>query len=922
VKPGAIEKVKHVIAAQKWLMFPLILFALSIALQARGTYETLNGWIVDFRMERVQVPASGEIAVIAIDPDSLKDIGTWPWPRSIHAEILDRLIDLGAGVVFFDVDFAFPSSAAGDQAFADALERAGGATLLATFAQRGLDGNILYNQPHTPFYQRSWPAVVTVTPNDNGHIRQYPTGALIDGQFVPSAGVQLAGSYADNTQGFTVNFGISPDAIPVFSAIDLLNGKLIGSEIAGRSILIGAAAAELGDHFAVPLHKVVPGVMIHAIAAETLLQDVAISQLPAVWLLPPMFILLCSLHFVGRHNAWRLVSLAFLSSIGVEFVAILSFASSFTSWPTAMIHPALIILAIGRLAKSVDLSRILLRRQEVEMENSERLRRHIFQNSSDGFLAINRNGDIVFQSDVAKSLLGSGALPNDVLSTAMRVMDQAGVNPRLDHLEVKNPAGTTSLELHTNASEIQSLDSRLNLVSEPLALITLRDVTDLKQKQRQIEYLSRHDDRTSALRRHSFCEAIEYRKERDRNFAVVAIALRRLTAINATFGRDIGDQVMAEAVRRLLDESMGLGEVARLEGNVLGVVVPKMASDRSAQREWHRIRNVLIQPYLLAGSQIQIGLSIGYLISDPAQDWDGEAHLSRAQDALAKSIETSNNTPIAYDSADSERRDRSRRLEHALNQALEREEFHLLYQPQYCLSEQSLIGAEALIRWESAEFGNVSPFEFIPIAESSGFITELGQFVLECSIESAAALPAHLTMSPNVSVFQLLSADFPTQVATLLRRHGLSPDRLCLELTESEFLSPNSEAVQRMHDLRSLGVSWALDDFGTGYSSLSYLKELPFDKIKLDRSFLKDVLDDQKAQIALRSIVQLVQGYGKTLLCEGAETKKEIDLLSQFGCDSVQGYYFGRPEPFDELERRAISGIGIVNWNNRIEKIG
>ncbi len=917
-----IDQSKYSLAARKWFIFPLILLALTVALQARGSYELLNNWLLDFRMERTPVPSSGEIAVIAIDPQSLQEIGKWPWPRSIHADILDRLVDLGAGTVFFDVDFAFPSSEVGDKVFAEALDRAGGATLLATFSQLGLDGSIVFNQPHAPFYERSWPAAVTVIPNENGQIRHYPTGATIEGEYVPSAGVQLAGSYANSTDGFIVNFGISPDTIPIFSASDLLDGKLTNAEVAGRSFLIGAAAAELGDHFAVPLHKVVPGVLIHALAAETLLQDATIFLVPAIWLLPPMFVLLCALYFVGQLSAWRLVSLAILSGFGVELVAILTFWSSYSSLPTAMVHPALIMLAIGRLARSVDLSWVLIERQEVQMENSERLRQHIFQHSSDGFLAINGQGKIVFQSDVAKSLLGSSKVPIGVLKTAEEIINQVNSQPSLTHLQIDGPAETKSLELHGNASELHSLDDSLNLASEPLALITLRDVTELKKKQRQIEYLSRHDDRTSALRRHSFCEAIENRKELEGEFGIVAIALRRLTAINATLGRCIGDQIIAEAVRRLLDASMGLGDVARLEGNVLGVIVPKLPSNKSLQDECQSIRKILTQPYLVAGSQIQIELSIGYLSSDPTQDWTGEDYLSRAQDALANSRETSAYISSAYDDADSERRDRSRHLEHALNQAIERDEFHLLYQPQYRLSDQSLIGAEALVRWESGEFGAVSPVEFIPIAESSGFITELGQFVLQRSIESAVTLPEHLVISPNVSAFQLLSADFPDQVLSLLTHHGLAPERLCLELTESEFLSPESEAVERMRLLRSQGVIWALDDFGAGYSSLSYLKDLPFDKIKLDRAFLKDIFDDPEAQIALRSLVQLVQGYGKTLLCEGAETKKEVDLLAQFGCDSVQGYYFGRPAPLEELQHRAVSEFAVGTSISSIKEWG
>ncbi len=896
--------------AAKWLVFPFILFVLTVALQMRGTYEPINKWLLDFRMERVSVPSSGEIAIVAIDSASLQDVGTWPWSRSIHADVLNRLVALDAGVVLFDVDFAFPLDAAGDENFAAALEQAGGATLLATFMQYGLEGEIVFNQPHEPFYQRSWPAAVVLAPSASGQIRDYPTGTTIDGLFVPSAGVQIAGSYASEASNFVINFGISPQSIPVFSVSDLLNGKLSKDDIAGRSILIGAMAAELGDNFAVPLHQVVPGVMVHALAAETLLQDAVIARVPSIWLLPPLFLALCALHVLGRSNAWRLVSLAFLTSCGVELAATLVFWLSYSNFATAMFHPAVVMLAIGRLARRVDLSRILIKRQEVQMENSERLRRHIFENSSDGFLAINSRGKVVFQSDVAQSLLENDAIPKNITDAAVWIMQQEEPKPLLDRLELNTTTETKSLEMLVNASELNSLDDNLKLSSEPLALITLRDVTELKRKQRQIEFLSLHDERTSALRRHSFCDRIEARILSEDRFAVAAISLRRLTAINAMLGRDVGDKIIAEAVSRLMNSSMALGEVARLDGNVLGVVIPDLQADTSPEAMCLRIQEVLTRPYQISGSQIQIGLSIGHVVVERACEWCGEDCLSRAQDALAHARGFAGNTCSSYNNADSEQRERRRRLEHGMNRALEREEFHLLYQPQYRLSDQSLIGAEALIRWESAEFGFVSPAEFIPIAESSGFILELGEFVLKRSIESAVVLPEQLAMSPNVSVFQLLVSDFPKQVASLLGQHDLAPERLCLELTESEFLSPESEAVERMHMLKSIGVTWALDDFGTGYSSLSYLKDLPFDKIKLDRAFLKDVLKDQKAQTALESLVRLVQGYGKTLLCEGVETQAEADLLSLLGCDSVQGYYFGRPEPFDELNNRALVEIG------------
>jgi len=850
-------------------LFPLIIFAVSITLQLRGAYDTLNEWILDYRMNNTPITASGDIGILAIDPQSLQDIGIWPWSRAIHGEILDQL------------------------------------ALLASFSQFGLDGTIVYSKPYAPFAERSWPALVTVTPDNSGQIRHYPTGADIDGLFVPSAGVQLAGSYANNNQGFIINYGVAPGTIPVFSVSDLLNGQLTNEDIAGRSILIGAAAADLGDHFAVPLHQVLPGVFIHAIAAETLLQNATISSVHPGWLSPLLFFMLCALHFAGRRTAWRIVSVAFLFAVGTETAALMAYQSKFSYLPTAMVHPALIAIALGRLAKHVDLSRLLIKQQKVQMNNSDRLQRHIFENSSDGFLAINETGDIVFQSDVAQAILDRSEIPDRVQEKIRIMLERPDSGPVLDHLELDLSQETKQIELYASVSQLESLDSDNRRKQEPLALLTLRDVTDLRHKQQQIEFLSRHDNRTATLRRHSFCEVVENQIAGGETIAVAALALRRLTAINTTLGRHVGDEIIVSAAKRLMDPALGLGAVGRLDGTVFCAVIPTEKNGQSIDAVCRDIQDVLTQPYKVGGSNIQIGVNVGYAAAEPDETWVSEDYVSRAQDALANAHASSAYIPSAYNSAEGEKRDRSRRLEHALSQALARGEFHLLYQPQYHLSDRSLIGAEALIRWQSNEFGFVSPEEFIPIAESSGFIAELGQFVLENAIEAALSLPNHVTMSPNVSVFQLLSADFPTRVKDLLAKHGLAPERICLELTESEFLSPDSEAVQRMRDLQSYGVTWALDDFGTGYSSLSYLKELPFDKIKLDRAFLKDIFDDISAQSTLRSVVQLVHGYGKSLLCEGAETEREIELLAAFGCDSVQGYYFGRPESFEDLVQRA-----------------
>lgn len=885
---------------------PFIVVAICAVLQSSGALDEVNHRLTDARQSLISIPASQQIVIVAIDPKSLRQIGEWPWSRAIHADILRSAAHANAATVFFDIDFAFPSDPAGDQAFVDALADVGGGTLLPVFRQTGPSGEWIYNLPHAPFRQHSWPAFVNVVPSENGQIRTYPYSGVIDGQLELSVAAMLAGGLARKGEEFAINFAIQPTDIPTFSAVDLLNGHIPHALLEGRSIIVGATAIELGDHFAVPVHQILPGAVLHALASETLLQDVAITQAQWHGLILPLVCVLMLFQAIKRGRPWRLVSALFLASLAVEVLSLAVFRQTLISLPTGLVHPAFVMLGIGRLSTQLRRTNLLVRQKEVEADNNEALVMHLFDNSSDGYVVLDETGSVLLQSEAARDMLGGQGsavvLPDALLAAvnaATSAIGGAEIKPNLQTLEIKTDRGDAVLECLTVATQFLEFDTTTRqTTAKPLATVTLRDVTELKKHERRIAYLSRHDDRTNALLRQPFVKRIGSMLQSGSGFLICVLKIDRLKTINRTMGRAIGDAVVAEVAQRIGNSGIVASDIARLDGTIFGFLVKLPVNSDQIDRNLDALLKEISQPYILDNGSARIAAQLGYAVVEPSESPRAELALQMAEDALDEVKFAGARNIGRYAPGTAERRARARLLEREMIDALERGEFYLLYQPQHRLPDRALIGYEALIRWNSRAFGVVRPDEFIPIAESTGFIIDLGQFALSETLKAAKMLPGHLTVSPNVSAQQLLDDGFEASVAHLLDVFDVSPTRLNLELTESEEIS--SSAIDVMRRIAATGVTWALDDFGTGFSSLAYLPTLPLNKVKLDRAFLRDIPQDPAALQTVTSIAELAHSYGFEILCEGVETADVVETLAKANVDTVQGYFFGRPQTLFE----------------------
>ena len=462
--------------------------------------------------------------------------------------------------------------------------------------------------------------------------------------------------------------------------------------------------------------------------------------------------------------------------------------------------------------------------------------------------------------------------------------------------------------------ELSVARKQVDASGEPRFVVMTRDITGRKTAKSEIRRLAFYDPLTDLPNRRLLQDRLEHALtatgRSHHQGALLLIDLDNFKSLNDTWGHDKGDLLLKQVAARLKSCVRDCDTVARLGGDEFVVLIDdagRFAADTitATRKVAQKLLAQLSEVYEIAGREHRSGSSIGVSLfgSDTVTV---EEVLKRADVAMYQAKAAGRNTVRFFDPAMQAEVEARAALETDLRQALSRGEFHLHYQPQVGPGDQ-MIGAEALLRWSHPQRGAVSPGQFIPVAEQSGLIVDLGEWVLTSACAQLArwaTLPrlAHLTLSINVSVHQFRQADFVDKVRHALQAHGASPSRLKLEITESMFAGDLENIIQKMNRLKSHGVGFSLDDFGTGYSSLSYLKRLPLDQLKIDQSFVRDVLADANDAAIARTIIALGQSLGLAVIAEGVELQGQRDFLAEHGCESCQGYLISRPIAIDAFE--------------------
>ncbi|MDX9710522.1 MAG: EAL domain-containing protein [Trichloromonas sp.] len=433
------------------------------------------------------------------------------------------------------------------------------------------------------------------------------------------------------------------------------------------------------------------------------------------------------------------------------------------------------------------------------------------------------------------------------------------------------------------------------------------DISDRKDYEAQLEYLSTHDELTGLANRALLSDRLEqsihYAQRSERQVAVLLLDLDRFKFINDSLGHDFGDRLLCEVARRLQDSVREADTVARLGGDEFVLLLTELAGTKDAGLVANKILCRLAEPYHLDGREITLTASLG--ISLYPRDGLDVATLIRNADTAMYQSKRESSTFSYYATEMNQKVLATLEMEGGLRNALERQEFRLHYQPQVDLASGRVIGCEALLRWLHPQKGMISPGDFIPLAEETGLITPIGTWALHEACRQAvvwqeAGFP-ELRMAVNLSARQFRKGDLPQQVRKALHQTGLAADRLELELTESMVMEDPVGAKQTMQGLKDLGVFLSLDDFGTGYSSLNYLRRFPVDSLKIDRSFIRDVVVDPSGASVVTSIVDIAHNLRLAAVAEGVETREQLDFLVGCGCDSYQGFFFSKPIPADDF---------------------
>ena len=543
-------------------------------------------------------------------------------------------------------------------------------------------------------------------------------------------------------------------------------------------------------------------------------------------------------------------------------------------------------------------------RVEKELQQSTEMISHILESISDAFFAVDINDQFSFANAPARTLLGEQVL---IGKNVWEQLTNDSMAPLREHLE-KTRVSDEPIHFEWLLNDQGCwFDAHIYPHKGGLS-IYLHEITERKSAEEQLAYQANHDTLTGLPNRAMFMDRLAQALTRapwhERHVAVLFCDLDRFKVINDSLGHSVGDKILKIVAERLLLCAREGDTVARLGGDEFVVVLADVAENDDVKRFSEKLIRILTRPYQVDDHELFITASIGASLF-PRDGHEPGILLKNADTAMYQAKARGKNTFTVYSpNMSAEVRNRLS-LESELRKALEHNEFELHYQPVLDINKQQIVAAEALIRWKHRTSGLLTPDKFLSVAEESGLILPIGEWVLHTAANQSMAWEntglSPLRIAVNISNKQFHQANLPTIVDHTLRETGLPASRLELELTENIIMENVEETIQPLHKLREIGVRLSIDDFGTGYSSLAYLKQFPLNTIKIDRSFIVDITTDGNDAAITGAIIAIAQKMNMSVIAEGVETKQQLQFLRNQGCEEIQGYLLSPAIPADNF---------------------
>lgn len=633
-------------------------------------------------------------------------------------------------------------------------------------------------------------------------------------------------------------------------------------------------------------------------------------------------------------KTWYATSALFFLAVGVFYLAgalpfidtgILAAQFTFFGRPAtfdpliATILTATALCLVYTLVRRVGRNPSRLRRRGDTVHHRQTMTNGAVDHSSDGILLLDEIGIILDANPAARQMLGAGARDDGAQTLVGRPI--GSLIPDATALMARPDSGAAPApDIHRREMVAQRMDESTfpveitmrELVNDggTWQIAYVRDITDRKAHHDALEHQALHDALTGLPNRTLLYDRMHDCRRRARRtgdrFAVLVVDLNRFKEINDTLGHHIGDLVLQQIASRLTKLLRSSDMIARLGGDEFAILLSPVLDRFAVTNLSERLKRALDEPLLCKGLTLDVNASVGAAIF-PDDGTDMTELIQKAD--VAMYVAKNAGLPMAFYDEDQDhhsvRHLTLMSLTGELGRAIEREELELHYQPKISISTNQVIGVESLARWRHPEYGFVPADEFVAVAEHTGLIHNLTEWALRSSIEQCArwrAAGIDLTVSANLSAKTLQDNDLPQLIENLLDGYGVEPERLIMEFTEDAIMADTERCKANIVRLAEYGLKISIDDFGTGYSSLACLKALPVHELKIDTSFVRDMLDDEDHQTIVKSTIDLAHNLGLTASAEGVETVEILALLAVMGCDTAQGYFIGKPLPVPDFE--------------------